>query len=89
MVFDKYQRLRAKGTSWDGISHYRKPSKIVLILHPDNIKSGKQVGSRLSFKVCTGMHYIGGYIRDEESNRDWMKNCMETWERIFAQFEKM
>ena len=64
-----------------GRRYYPKPSKFILIGHPDNLESGKTFGLSHEFKVCTGARYLGGFIREDESKHDWMKNCMETWER--------
>ena len=33
------------------------------------------------FRVCTGAHYIGGYISDDESKLDWLRERTLTWER--------
>ena len=58
-----------------------EPSKIVLIVHPDNLKSGKMFGLSHGFKVRTCARYLGGFIRDSDSKRDWSKESTQTWER--------
>ena len=58
-----------------------KPSKIVLIVHPDNLKSGKMFVLCHGFKVCTGACYLGLFIGDDESKRDWLKERTEMWEQ--------
>ena len=50
-------------------------------MHLYNIKAKKLYVLRHWFKVYMGACYIGVYIRDEESKRDWLKNCREMWER--------
>ena len=57
-------------------------------MHPDNPGSRKSFGLRHGFKVCTGAHYIGGFIGDDESKRNWPKKCMETWERNIHKIKK-
>ena len=57
------------------------PLKAFLIVHPDNLKSRKLFGSRHWFKVWTGAHYLGGYIRDDQSKRDCLKKCTDMWEQ--------
>ena len=49
-----------------GHRYYPEPSKSVLILHPNNTESGKRFGLRHGFKFCTGVHYLGGFIGDDE-----------------------
>ena len=56
-----------------GRVYYYKPSKIVLIMQPDNITSGIEFDLRHRFKVCMGTHYLGGFIGDEEYKHDWLK----------------
>ena len=55
-----------------------KPFKSVLIVRPENIEAGKVFGACHIFKVCTGARYIGGYIRDDKSKRDWLRDRMLT-----------
>ena len=31
--------------------------------------------------MCTGTHYLGGYIGDNESKRDWLKERTLTWKK--------
>ena len=50
-----------------GCGYYPEPSKIVLIAHPYNLKSGKRFGLCHGFKVCTITHYIDSFIGDNES----------------------
>ena len=53
--------------------YYPEPSKIVLIMHPDNLTAGKYFGLCHVFKVCTGACYLGGFIGFDEFKRDWLK----------------
>ena len=52
-----------------------------MILNTDNLEARKLFGSRHEYKVCKGARYLGSYIRDDDSKRDWLKKCTETWER--------
>ena len=61
-----------------GRGYYPKPSKSALIMHPENIKARNEFGARHGFKVCTGARYLGGYIGDDESKRDWLRERMMT-----------
>ena len=36
---------------------------------------------RHRFKVCTGAHYLGGFIGDDKSKRDGLKERTHAWER--------
>ena len=61
--------------------YYPEPTKIILIMHSDYLISGKMFVAHHGFNFCTGASYLGGYIGDDESKRDWLKDCMEKWER--------
>ena len=56
-------------------------SKSILIVRPENIEAGKVFGRRHIFKVCTGARYLGGYIRDDKSERYWMRESTLTREK--------
>ena len=60
--------------------YYPDPTKIILIVHPENPKARKLFFVRCGFKVCTGARYLGGYIRDDKSKRSWLKDWMDKWE---------
>ena len=64
-----------------GHGYYPKPPKIVLIFHQDNLAAGKRFGLRNIFKVCTGERYLGGFIKNKKSKRDWLKDRTSKWEK--------
>ena len=62
-MFDNFERyfnsLKLSRPAW---GYYPKPTKIVLIMHPENPEAGELFGAHHGFTVCTVSHYIGGYI---------------------------
>ena len=64
-----------------GRGYHPELSKRLLIVRPDNLKAGKLFGKRHGFRVCTGAHYLGNYIRDDESKCDWLRERTLMWER--------
>ena len=64
-----------------GRGYYPKPSKSVLAVRPENLKDGKVFGARHGFKVCTGTCNLGGYIGDDDSKCDWLRERTLTWEK--------
>ena len=38
-------------------------------------------GRHHEIKVCTGARYLGGYIRNDESKHDWLRERTLTWEK--------
>ena len=56
-----------------GRGYHPEPSKSILILQPENLEARKVFGARHGFKVCTGTHYLGGYIGDDKSKRNWLR----------------
>ena len=73
-----FNSLKYSGPSY---GHYLEPSKSVLIVHPDHIEAGKQFVLRHGFKICTVIHYIGGFIVYVNSKWDCLQDLMETWEK--------
>ena len=45
-------------------------------------------GARHGFKVCTGAHYLGGYIGDDESKHNWLRERTLTWEKNISKTRK-
>ena len=64
-----------------GHGYYPKPSNSILIVHPENLKAGKEFGARNGFKVCMGTRYLGGYIGDDESKSDWLRERTLKWDK--------
>ena len=62
--------------------YYPKPSKRVIIVHPDNIKNRKEFGARHGFKVCTGPRYLRGYIGDDNYKSNRLREFTLMWENI-------
>ena len=60
---------------WFGPVHgcYTKPSKRILIVHPDNVEYRKLFGLNHSFNICTGARCLGGFIGDDKFKRNWLK----------------
>ena len=56
-----------------GQVYHPKPSKSVLIVRSKNLEAEKHFGARHGFKVCKVARYLGGYIGDENSKRDWLR----------------
>ena len=50
-------------------------------MHPENIEAGKLFRAHNGFKVCTVVRYLGGYIGDDDSKCDWLRERTLTWEK--------
>ena len=46
--------------------YYPNSIKIIIIVHNDNLESGKLFGAHHVFRVFTVTRYLGSYIRDEK-----------------------
>ena len=73
-----FNSLTSQGT---GCGYYPKLSKSVLIVHLENLEARKVFVARHRFKVCMNACYLGGYIGDEKSKSDWMRERTLTWEK--------
>ena len=62
-----------------GCRYYPELSKSVLIEHPENLKDGKVFGARHGFNLCMGAHYFWGYIGDDESKSNCLREHTLTW----------
>ena len=66
--------------------YYPEPSKSVLIVHLNNLSSGRGFGLRHGFKICMVARYLGGFIGDDESKCDCLKYRTSTWEKNILAF---
>ena len=71
-----------------GKVYHPEPSKSVLIVRLENIEAGKVFGARHGFKLCTGTRYLEGYIRYDESKRDWLRERTLTWDKKISMISK-
>ena len=55
--------------------------KIVLIVYSDIRKGGKLFGLHHRFKMWTCVCHVGGYIREDSSKHDWLKERTAMWEQ--------
>ena len=63
-----------------GQGYHHKPTKSVLIVRPENIEAVKLFGAQHRLRVCTGACYLGGYIGDDGSKLDWLRDRTLTWD---------
>ena len=59
-----------------------------MIVHPDNLETGKLFGLRHGFKVFSGLRYLGGFIGYENSKHDLMQDSMLKWENNISTIRK-
>ena len=59
--------------------YYPNPTKIMMIVNPDNPEVVKCFSMIFWFKVFTGTRYLGGYIRDDEYKHKWLKKWTDKW----------
>ena len=59
---------------------YSEPSKSVLIVHPENLEARKEFGSRHGFKVVMSARYLRGYIGDDRSKSNLLRERTLAWE---------
>ena len=71
-----------------GRGYYPKPPSVIIV-HLNNLASGKEFGLLHWFKVWMGKLYLGGLIGDDESEREWIKDRTLTWEKHICAITKM
>ena len=71
-----------------GCRYHLKPSKSVMIMHPENLEAGKVSGKFHWFKVYMNRSYLRVYIRDNKSKIDWMREQKLTREKNIGTISK-
>ena len=62
---------------------------MLLIVHPDNIETGKQFGLRHKFTVFASARYLGGLNGDGDSKRDWLQYRTSKWKKNIHTIRKV
>ena len=76
---DKYfDFLTRQGLGW---GYHPEQTKSVVIARLENLEAGKLFRASHGFRVCTGAHYLGGYIGDDRSKRDCLRERTLMWEK--------
>ena len=58
-------------------------------MHPQNLELGEEFRQSHGFRVCRGARYIGGYIGDDKTKGDRLKEHKEKWERYICALRKI
>ena len=68
--------------------YFPDPTKIILVMHPQNLEPGEEFRQRHGFKVCMGARYIEVYIEDDKTKGHWLKERKEKREREICALRK-
>ena len=61
--------------------YFPNPTKIILVMYPQNLEAGEEFGQRHGLKVCMGARCIGGYIGDDKTKVGCLKERTDKCER--------
>ena len=75
-LFQFFDRLTVIGP-WYG--HFPEKSKSILIVNPTSVERAKDLTGLHTFKVITGLRYLGEFIGEKEAQTDWIKRKSEKW----------
>ena len=78
-----FNSLKCNGQAW---GYYPEPTKIILTVHPENLRAGKLFGGSHGFK---GVRYLGPYIRNDKSKHTWLKYWTEKCDRNICTVTKI
>ena len=85
-TLEKYfDSLTCQGPVW---GYHPDPTKSVLIVRLENLEAGRVFIRRHRFRVRMGARYLWGYIGNNKSKRNWLRERTLTWEKISTRSEK-
>ena len=58
---------------------YPEPTKSLWVVAPGNVARAEKRFWGLRIRVVTGHRYLGGYIRDGEAEREWLRDKIQGW----------
>ena len=59
-----------------------------MVMHPNNLAAGKGFGLHHGFKVCKTANYLGVFIEDDASKRDYLKYRTSKWDKYMLTMTK-
>ena len=75
-IMEHLRDLQAWGPAW---VYYPEPTKSILVVAPGNVARAEYHFRGLGIKVVTGHRYLGGYIRDEETEGRYLAEKIKGW----------
>ena len=79
-----YDRLTVIRPKYD---YFLKASKSILIVEPKGVERAMALTKSLSFKVTTGLRYLGGFIDEKGAQTEWIQSKVEKWVEGATQIE--
>ena len=61
----------------------------MIIVHQENPDARKEFGECHIFKVCMGARYLGAYVRDNNSKRNWLRERTLACEKKIGTIRKL
>ena len=68
--------LQARGPAQ---GYYPEPTKIILVVALGNLAQAEDHFRGLGIRVVTRHRYLGGFIRDADAERDWLREIIRGW----------
>ena len=69
-ILEHFRDLQARGPA---CRYYPDPTKSILVVALGNVVWSEEHFRGLEIRMVTGNRYLGGYIRDGEAERSWLK----------------
>ena len=75
-ILEHFRDLQARGPA---CGYYPDPTKSILVVAPRNVAQEEEHFWGLGIRVVTVHRYLGGYIRDKETERSWLEENIKGW----------
>jgi hypothetical protein len=59
--------------------YYPEPAKSIFVGHGDSMETAKRMLAEFDFQYSVGSRYVGGFIGDSDTQRQWMEPQIEKW----------
>ena len=80
-ILEHFLDLKTQEPAW---GYYPDPTKSILVMAPGNVAREEEHFRGLGIRVMMGHHYLGGYIRDRESEGSWLEPNIKEWTKSVA-----
>ena len=60
--------------------YFPEPTKRILVVDLRNVSQAEDLFQGMGLKIVMGSRYLGGFIRDGETEKRWLAGKVEGWE---------
>ena len=79
-----FQDLQVRGPAR---GYFPEPTKSILVMTPGNVARAEEYFRGMGIRFVTGHRYLGGFLGDGSSEKEWLGTKVEGWTESISTLE--